>query len=171
MKYFIEISMIILFLVIFFQDIRLKAISWFLPPMLACLSVCYSLNLSGIYDLLFNTAFNLVALGIITGCLVLYTRIRFRSWRLHDFIGSGDLLFLLSVCFLFSPVSFILFISFGSLAILTGYGLFLLLSKRSSFNKVPLAGLQSMIILIAIIIGWIEPYGISVSNLLTIQFM
>lgn len=105
-------------------------------------------------------------LAVYAGCNLAFLIIQFLLLRSYFFIrktamvsiidrkiGWGDILFLLAAAFFFSPMNFI---SFYLYSLLFSLGVSLLWStyKRSAFGSIPLAGLQSVFLLLYISITY-----------------
>ncbi|MES2457412.1 MAG: hypothetical protein V4594_17785 [Bacteroidota bacterium] len=132
------------------QDFKYRAISWYAFPLLA------------LFLLLRNAAFNWMEFGINIGFIVfnyllLTVFFSIRSQKkvnlLDGFIGLGDMLMLVCLAFYFPTLLFFSFYLFSLLVIALGSGLYLL-SNQSKPYTVPLAGLQSLILLCLLLLSW-----------------
>ena len=101
------------------------------------------------YYIVSNTFVNLCIVAINYGILFLYFSIK--NKRIinlgNHYLGIGDLFFLISVSFLFSPLNFICFILFSLFFSLT-FSLFAKLILSNKFKTIPLAGLQSLCLIL-----------------------
>jgi small-conductance mechanosensitive channel len=142
---------------VFVQDIRFRAVSWLFFPVLALLYVIHGL-VSGLYlkEVLFNTALNVAFLLVVFIMVWLYISLRKRRFvHLPDkFIGWGDILFLLCICFYFTLLNFILFYVVSLLVIVVLWLIWITIRPRVADRHVPLAGLQALILSVVLMIDW-----------------
>lgn len=148
--------------VIVFQDFKQREISWFLIPVafagFICKAVFYKNSL--VHDFLFNSVF--VALQLL--CLTIYFSIKNKRFLniIDSYLGLGDILFLVVVCTVFSPVNFILFYVCSMMLTLLGVLIYNLLSAKQT-RDIPLAGVMAGILLILVITTMAVP-GIDFYN-------
>jgi len=144
-------------LMVFTQDIRFRAVSWIYFPVLASLYVIHGL-VSGIYlkEILFNVVLNTAFLLLVFILVWLYISLKRRRFvHLPDkFIGWGDILFLLCICFYFTLLNFILFYIISLLIIIVFWLIWVKFRPRVANRHVPLAGLQALILSVFLIIDW-----------------
>ena len=121
--------------VIFFQDLRSRAIWWFLPPVLFGCFVILNWSETTVPGILLNAAFVTALIGF----LVIYIRFRFGKLQnpFKEHFGLGDFLFLLALTPLFQFREFIWFFTFGTLAVLVVHLAVYLFKKTST---IPYAG-------------------------------
>jgi hypothetical protein len=143
LTFFIMITL----LMIAVQDFRERMVSLFLFPCLSLLFFLYSALYLSFREQLINFA-------ITAGFMVLqYTMVTIyfsiKAGRainlLKQHIGSGDVLFLLVLCLLLSPVNYFVFYLFSLLAVLI-YELPRHLIQADREYKIPLAGIQSLLL-------------------------
>lgn len=128
--------------IIFYQDWKERMVSWILFPTAFLLEIGYFSSLIPLQDLFFHFAVNLIIiLSLLMGMIFyLFFRFRRKRFRLWEYFGCGDLLFLLVLAIGFSPFNFVLFTILSlSFSLLLS---FFLLHKN---NTVPLAGFQSIV--------------------------
>ena len=155
-----KILLILLLLFISFQDFKYKAVWWIAFPIGFILSVLLSYSEISLNDLVFNTLFNLLFIAFQLGVIMLFSWIKFKQFKnifTHVF-GLGDLLFLVMICSLFSPFNFVLFYVL-SLAFSLIFYLILKILKIYNDAKIPLAGLQSIFLVIAICIDFFSKFN------------
>lgn len=150
----VKIALLICLFVIFIQDMKYRAVSWIIFPVTA--GLCYfaqegSTNFAGI-------AFNIAFISIQLFLLWLYFSLKNRKAvnLLSAHIGLGDLLFLYSITFFFSPVTFLLFYISSLILVI----LFVIVQRIvwSDVNKeIPLAGLQALLMCVFIGLSSIYP--------------
>jgi hypothetical protein len=151
----LKILFIVLLLVIFYQDLKFQAVSWILFPIgiligFLVLKAEYSIKLFSI-NLFINIGFISFQMLII----LLYFRLKYKGFSgvFQKAFGIGDLLFFIMITPLFSPLNYIAFFiasMFFSLLI------FILLTKMKLYknSKIPLAGFQSIFLVIIICLGY-----------------
>lgn len=134
-----------------YEDFRYRAITWFVFPLAATVIIAdniYSETMV-LVDIFLNVFYIAVQLIIITVYLSIKNKRFVRIWT--GYLGAGDILFFLILCLFFSPVNFVLFY-LGSLVI-TVIVVVVMRKFHSSFSLIPLAGIQSALLAILIIIG------------------
>lgn len=146
-----KLSLILILLVMGIQDLKYRAISWYLFPALAIILLVINPSFT-IYSCLLNMGFVAIVLVLLTGWFSLKQGRLVNLTRRH--LGIGDVLFLLCLAFFFSPVNFFLFYLLSLLLIGMGTGLYLALGKPVNFT-VPLAGLQGFVLLLLLLACWI----------------
>jgi hypothetical protein len=144
---------------VFAQDIRFRAVSWFFFPALAILYVSRGLA-AGIYvkELLLNSALNLGFLLLVFALVWLYISLRHRRLiRLPDrLIGWGDILFLLCICFYFTLLNFILFYITSLFLVIIFWLVWTRYKPQAAKRHIPLAGLQALILSIFLMVDWLS---------------
>lgn len=144
MNIVVEILLLVLLFLIVFQDIKYRAISWVVLPVIVFLFAYRQGSMLGVNVLLSNTGINFSFVVLQYGLLSLYFSIKNKHLVniIDQYIGLGDVLFFVVLCFAFSPVNYIAFY-FGTtiftLIAVLAYNVF---SKKSS-AQIPLAGIQS----------------------------
>lgn len=133
-------------MVMTYQDLKYRAITWWLFPVMLLAPV---LNIQS-----FDIMTCMTNLGIIT-LQFLLTALYFRikgitiTHLLQHYIGVGDLLFFVALITYFSPLHFIVFFNISILISLVVYQVYLVVSKTKN-QLIPLAGLQAVILFITI---------------------
>ncbi len=143
-----------------FQDYRYRAVSWFLFPIAALALFFINFHNVSFEQILVNQLSNLGFLCLQFLILLLFFRVRNISSQdiLKKQIGLGDVLFFIVLALGLPTTLFILFFV-GSLIVSLAAGL-ILFSK----STVPLAGLQSAMLLVLItlnFLGVINMYAIT----------
>lgn len=146
-----KISLIILLLslvIIFFQDWKHRKIHIGLPILIFGVSFfIISIERNQLFEIiLFNTAFFLLTLGILTFYMSLKSKKFLNPFEYY--FGLGDLLFYLAVTPLFLSKNYILFFI---LSLLFSIILQLGLNKFIKQETVPLAGFSSLFLLIMLL--------------------
>ncbi len=138
----IQIIIMLLFIVVFVQDLKFRAIHMLLPIGIIILGfVAYFRN--GHHYL--GLVYNLVFLVITFSGLYLYLSIKKKNFKnpFKQTMGLGDLLFFIAVIPFFSTYNYILFFISGMIFSIIG---FLLIKLFNKTDLVPLAGLLALYI-------------------------
>jgi len=134
----VKITLIALFLIVLYQDLKERQVYWFLFPLigLCCGFLYYSVTLTELFisSVLINSAFVSLLLVVV----YIYTRLKLKT-SFFEGIGLGDILLFFGLTFTFSSVSFIV-IFIGALV----FSLVLHLAFKRSKSTVPLAGYISL---------------------------
>lgn len=124
--------------IVSYQDFRERAISWWLIPLL--LITCFGIQQYTLgYNLWFGVFVNSFFLLAQLLGLSLYFSIKHRKFVniTKEYLGIGDILFFIPLCFLFSPLHFIVFFISSFIFILLGYFLWRVFQP---IETIPLAG-------------------------------
>ena len=155
----------VVLLVIFAQDVKYRAVYWFLFPALILLFLALQYlqgnRLLGIWQpVLINVAFLLVQLVLVSA----FFSVKNKRWIniTNGFLGWGDVLFLFSLCFYLSLLTF-LFFFVGSLILVIVIWLIWQVTAKQSDKHVPLAGLQSLIFAVFSAACW-WGWGLNLTN-------
>ncbi len=130
---------------VFYQDMKYRAVYWIFFPLLALLFFLIKYPESGwmvvLEDAFWAIAFFAFQLLLLWG----YFRIKKgKNIQLIDhYLGLGDILFLGTVAFYFSPVNYVLFY-LSSLLIVLLYVMIKGMFNRYTTPHIPLAGLQAI---------------------------
>jgi Flp pilus assembly protein protease CpaA len=150
MQYLITLLLVVILAGIVFYDLKYLTIPLYL--------IIPVLVVSGIRSLLLNKAHIIFQMALInlTGtlvvillsCILLFI-LKGRVFNpVNTLIGTGDLLFLPVLCISFSPVNYLVFFIGSSLLIII-FRLFI----KTSGRLIPLAGMQSIFLALALIIS------------------
>ena len=148
---FIIIS-ITLLSIIFYQDLKYKAVTWILFPAIAIVFVTYNFYSNNVSDVFYNSGINIVFVLLQLLILTLYFSLKARKIVniAQKSLGWGDILFLISVCFLLPPNTFFLFYILSLILIVLKEIISRIVFAKYS-EKIPLAGLQALLLAILII--------------------
>lgn len=141
-----------------YQDFKYRAIPWIVFPLLVIVIVILNYlgnkeELSFIF-LMINTMFVITQMLLITIYLSLKEKRVVKVWE--RYIGWGDILFFAILCFFFSPGNFIAFYIISLLfTIVSVLGI---KAVNTNFTEVPLAGIQSGLLAILLILNWHGQY-------------
>ncbi len=148
MLVFIQIVTTIAFLAIAFQDIKDKAVSLFLFPLLTICIGLYHYHQSTWELFCIHSIINIIIVSVIL--LTLYTYIRLRQNHIFfNVFGSGDMAMFYVLCFSFATVSFVISFVFS---IIFSLVLSMLFYKPSS--QIPLAGHMAIFFLCIFVFNW-----------------
>ncbi|MXV15759.1 hypothetical protein [Hufsiella ginkgonis] len=150
----ISIWLTVCLLFIFIQDLRSRAVYWLLFPVLLALLLTDAYRGQTTGTLLFNISVNLSFVSI--QLLVLSAWFSYREkkwvWITDGYLGWGDILFLVCVAFYFPPVNYVVYYM-ASLVVTLAVSLPFLAKSGGSW-KVPLAGIQSILLLGLLSVCW-----------------
>lgn len=135
--------LIIVLLIIFYQDLKMRAVHWILFPLTFIFSITYNFS----YTNLFNSLINVLYLTIILCALTVYLSIKNKKIVniSNGFFSLGDSLFLLVITPLFSNQQYIGFIIISSLYALLVH--FTLTKINSNQNPtIPFAGYAALLL-------------------------
>ncbi|MDB5008365.1 MAG: hypothetical protein JWP45_2758 [Mucilaginibacter sp.] len=142
----LKITILIILLLLFIQDISSRSVYWFLfPVLIICLVIvrAQSQSLTELWQpVLINIGFVTLQLVILT----LYFSFKNKRWvNITDqLLGIGDVLFLLSIAFYLSALNYLFFYITSLVAVLSFWLVFQSLTEKKS-DHIPLAGLQGLI--------------------------
>lgn len=150
MYLFLKISLIVISLIILYQDVTERKAYWFWFPLLIVLYS--SVHLEHVVWQVFTltSMLNLTIVGFFLLIIALYAKLKLRVNPRHVF-GLGDALLFLALAFTFSTVSFITTFVF---ALVFALSIHVVFKKQSKFNTVPLAGYMSVFYAITYVAYW-----------------
>jgi Flp pilus assembly protein protease CpaA len=153
MNLYLEILFITTLTMLFYQDIKERKISvWFLIAGLFLGGILHFLQQNQkvfIASILMNISF----IALIFGVLCLYAKIILRN-NIFEVFGMGDLLFFILLAVSLPILSFLvvfIFSLFFSLLV------FILVKRRLNNKTVPLAGLQSLFLILVLLANKLFP--------------
>lgn len=147
------IPTVVLLLIVFYQDLKYRGVTWFLFPILTILLFLISFSSKNLSLILEHTLINLSFLAIQLVLVFLYLTIKKRKLikNFEDYFGLGDLLYLIVICIFLSPLNYFFYYTISLLLSLGMTSLFLIVRKDNTWVKIPLAGLQSLFLAFLII--------------------
>lgn len=132
----LHITLVILMIIVFYQDWKFRAIHWFIFPLIAIdtFLIFFSQSWS-----LITPGLNLTFVSIVMVSLFLYISIREKKWTniFARHFGFGDVLFFVALTPLFSPWNYMLFFTSGMFVSVVMHRIQWLKSSR---DTIPLAG-------------------------------
>lgn len=154
MLFFVQVLLLLLLAVVFVQDMRYRGVSWILFPLLGLTIISVrafsapSLAFIG-ESLLVNMGFILVILAL----LVLYFLLKHRRFvNITDqYLGWGDILFLVVLALYLSILNFLLFFVISLLFAGVCHTIFVGFHKD---RHIPLAGFQALLFTLFLAADW-----------------
>ncbi len=147
MQLVLYIGFLILLQVIFFQDLKFRAVSWIVFPILFVIAWGVGYFDTGSLSITWrHFSINFLLLFTQLLAVTLYFSLKNRKLVLitKGYLGWGDILFLVCACVLFSPINFILFYLGSAIFVMMGH---LIWRSLGTVNpKIPLAGMQAMML-------------------------
>ncbi|WP_285060258.1 hypothetical protein [Pedobacter ginsengisoli] len=154
----INLSILLILAVMSIQDFKYRAISWYAFPALAIFLIIANPGFSWA-ECLMNAGFIMVNYVLATVLISLKDCRMTNLMKAH--IGPGDLLMLFCIAVYFPTLVFFLFYLLSLILIAIGAGIYMAWYKPQGYT-VPLAGLQSAMLLMLILTAWIT--GLQISN-------
>ena len=137
------ILLVILLLIIFYQDLRYRAVIWFLFPLLFCAAIWYNYPVINYETLFLNILFVLFLLLMLT--IYVSAREKKLTTVWNGFFSWGDILFIIAITPLFDFIGYIYFFTFGTLLTLFIHAVVVRFSKNKT---VPYAGYLSVAVIL-----------------------
>lgn len=140
------------------QDFRTRSITAWLLPAIGLCFLLGEVSVLSMDQLLENAKVNYILLLLQFSVLWLWICFRSRTFVniINTHIGLGDILLLFCLAPAFSPVNFILFYTVGAVIAMT-FQVIVKLRKNQSENKIALAGMLGLPLLLMCAIRLIEP--------------
>jgi len=149
----LNLILIVLLWVIFFQDARDRMVYWFLYPLVGIMALAAQITHVGLQVAVANVLVNLSFILILVAVCYAYARLRLDK-PFREVIGLGDVLFFAFICFSFSTISFLVLFVFSMIFALA---LHLRLYKTQSQTTVPLAGYMALFFSAVYLAGCFNP--------------
>lgn len=148
----IKIILILSFLIILIQDIRNRAVYWFLFPLSGlCAGILYyNDTLSELFAA--SIVINLTFIGLLIAIVFIYAKLKLKT-SLKHVIGLGDVLLFVALAFSFSSVSFLILFIFSLVFALVIHKVIKPQPKYK--DLIPLAGYMSLFFAITYLAFWI----------------
>jgi hypothetical protein len=159
MAWIIRLPMMMLLAAVTVQDLKSRAVYWFWFPLLTALFITdlkmyHEQSLAEICQVaMINIGFVAVQLLLVS----VYFSVKHRRWVniTNELLGWGDVLLLLSLSCYFSTLNYIFFYVFSLIIVLC---IFITRSFiKKSYEHIPLAGLQALLVIVCIIASWCYP--------------
>lgn len=141
--------------IIFYQDLKERAVWWFLFPFFAVIAgyLHYEKSLTLLF--LTSVMFNLIAVAGIFLSAFLYAHYKMKVSFLKEAVGFGDILFFLGLAMAFPSQTFLVILVFSMIFSL---GIHLLVSKKTKDATIPLAGFASLLLICVYLTSWFGLY-------------
>lgn len=136
----IKILLILSLLIIFVQDVKLRAVYWFLFPIILALSFWIGLESNDLINMGWNVLFFTFSMGFLT----LYVSIK-QGHLINiskGYFSLGDMFFLIAIIPLLTFPLYLLFFTTGTLLTLVVHGVVASISKQS--KTIPFAGYMAL---------------------------
>jgi len=148
----IDITIIVLLLILAYQDFRYRAVSWILLVLAVVPLVINAAGTLHYKDIIFNFLINAGFVVIQFLSVTLYFSLKNRSLTniFNRYIGTGDVIMFMIMCIAFSPVNFIVFTTLGLFLLTIIYGINYIIYKTNKL--IPLAGCMSLILICLFIV-------------------
>lgn len=143
---------------IFYQDMKYRAVYWVCFPILAALLFVVKYQYTGIEQTLTDAGFTLSFLLIQFAILWGYFSLKHKKAvnLTKDYLGWGDVLFLITIVCYLSPANYVLFYV-GSLILVLFYVITANLLNSKASPQIPLAGLQAALLGILMTVELCKP--------------
>lgn len=153
----LQIVILIFLAFICYQDLLYRAVYWWCFPILATLLFILKYQVSNMRQTLTDAGYGLLFLTAQLFILWVYFSVKHKkAVNITDnYLGWGDILFLIAVPFYLSPVNYVLFYIVSLILVL----LYAVTTAKITTNNrhIPLAGLQAALLGIAMIIDYVIP--------------
>lgn len=141
-----------------YQDLVYRAVYWVCFPILSIIMFMLKFNLSGWQEGLSHAGYGLAFLLIQLFILWIYFSVKNRkAINLTDeYLGWGDVLFLITIAFYLSPVNYIIFYVVSLIIVLLHTIIGATLSSKERNPHIPLAGLQAALLALVMLVDFIS---------------
>lgn len=144
---------------IWWQDLRYRAVYWVCFPILAVLLFMLKYKYTGLNPILVDAGY--ATSFLLTQLFVLWIYFSIKNKRIvnltENYLGWGDILFLISIVFYLSPVNYVFFYVLSLILVLLYVIIKAGLASKED-KHIPLAGLQAALLAIAMSIDWFTNY-------------
>lgn len=147
--------LIVLLLVVFYQDYKDQMVSWYLFPLLA---IAFGINFyvmigEHLSYFLYSIAFNCCMVFLILLILFLYSRLKMKMQFINTTFGLGDILMLFAIAVGFPSYTYLILLSVSILFALICH---FALKKRYTYQTIPLAGYLSLFFSLVLLMDYIH---------------
>lgn len=143
----LSVIIILILLLIAYQDIRLRSVSVVLFVLVGVLNFARGVSRVETQTLItyisVNTAFVVIIMSLLTGYLLIRYKKNVKV-IFRDFLGIGDLVFWVMMVPAFSPANYVLFYFFSMLTCAILFPAIKKISQPQDVATVPLAGMQAL---------------------------
>jgi hypothetical protein len=139
--WFFKVLLVVVFLIVFYQDYKDRFVYWFLYPLVGLLVFSIQIGSVTIFSALINVGLNLLFVFFFLVVSYLYSKTRLQPGSFREVLGEGDVLFFIFISFSFATVSFLVLFVFSLFFSLL---LHLLFKYKNTDKTVPLAGYMAL---------------------------
>lgn len=169
-----SISLSIILIPIFIQDFLMRRVMVIVFFAQIIVSGVWHISVQNFENFLVSLGINIFFISLQLLILALYFKIA--GCSIKNKMGSGDIVFLYSICFLFSPLNFFLFYTCSLALTLVLHIIFLRYKLYyNSDNTIPLAGWQALLLFLVIICSTYFEYDIfsdeTISGIINKEFI
>lgn len=147
----LKVTLLTCLSVILYQDVKERAVWWFLFPVFAITAGCLFFRESIMDFFLLNILFNIATTAVIFTFSFFYALLKMKVSFFKEAIGLGDLLFFLGLTMAFPTASFIVILVFSMIFSL---GLHTAAYRKRKNLTVPLAGYASLFLILVYLTNW-----------------
>lgn len=166
MEKLILLAILLILIIIAFQDFKERKITAILLPIILILSIIYQVKKYSIAQVIENSVVNLFVIVVQLLILTIVFSIKQKKivYLYEEMLGWGDILFLPIICIFFAPITMLFFYTACLLIITIVY----YFSNKSSNKTIPLAGGLSILLAIYLFINemWMPIHHYSDQNML-----
>ena len=160
----IQISILVVLLILFAQDLTGRLVYWVLFPILTALFITIRfMRHQPLWEMLQPIGINVVFITLQLLLVSLYFCIKEKRWvNITDSLFNwGDILFLFTVAFYLSVLNFLAFYIGSLLVVITMWQTLQAITKKER-KQIPLAGLQALIFSVILATAWwIKPIDLT----------
>lgn len=150
----LQIMVIFCLAFICYQDLLYREVYWLCFPALTLLVFILKYKSSGLQETLIHAGYSILFLTFQLAILWIYFLIKKRKNinLTRDYLGWGDILFLVAIAFYLSPGNYIVFYVMSLIVVLLYTLLKDFVSRKTQNLHIPLAGLQAAILALLILL-------------------
>ena len=144
-------AVVVLLVIISWEDFVGRTVHAILFPLVLLLSVAYSYQSLSVYEILYNVLVSGCFLIVQALALLIYFIVKHKRWvnLTNEYLGWGDVLFLLSILPFFSPIAYLIFYLASLILTIILVLLYRAISKNG-LKFIPLAGIQSLMLIVVL---------------------
>jgi hypothetical protein len=151
----LKISLLIGLSIILYQDVKERAVWWFLFPFFGAIAGYLHFRESFVDLFFLNILLNIAAIVILFLLSFVYVQLKMKVSFFKEAIGLGDILFFLGLTMAFPTQAFIVILVFSMIFSL---GLHKAFSGKQKDPTVPLAGYASLFLIFVYLANWTGLY-------------
>lgn len=138
---FLKLFICFVFFIIFWQDVKYRAVYWFLYPLAGALAFSINYLNTGLNVAITNTTTNIIINLVIIFITAAYSKFIAQKSFLNTSIGIGDILMFIFLSATFATVTYTVLLVFSLIFSLSTH---LLLKHKATNSTVPLAGYMAI---------------------------